>query len=205
MEAPTPTSALLHAATMVIAGVYLIIRIHPLILLTSPLVGYIMLSIFTMLFASLVALCHTDLKKIIAYSTSSHVAYMFLASFCSLNSFYHSSLYHLLAHACFKSLLFISAGLLIHSFLHIQDMRYFSNVSSMFPFFCIAIFLSTFPVLPIPFLSSFYSKHFVLFSLISFSPVFLSAFVFFLLATVLSILYTMRLLYFLCFNPYRVT
>lgn len=205
MEAPTPTSALLHAATMVIAGVYLVIRIHSLIIVTSPLVSYIVVSILTMLFACLVALSHTDLKKIVAYSTSSHIAYMFLGSFCSVNSFYNSSLYHLLSHACFKSLLFISSGLVIHSLGHIQDIRSLSVVQSMFPYLSIAIFLSTFPILPIPFLSSFYSKHYILFNLISYSPILLCGLVFFFLGTLLSIVYTVRLIYFLCLSRNKVT
>lgn len=121
MEGPTPVSALIHAATMVTAGVYLIVRCHPLFgsstvaTIAVPIVGA-----FTAFYAATCALAQTDLKRVLAYSTMSQLGYMFMAAGVGA---YEAAMFHLVAHAFFKALLFLSAGSIIHSLGGEQDMR----------------------------------------------------------------------------------
>lgn len=121
MAAPTPVSALLHAATMVTAGVYLLIRISPILELTSG-VGIFILIIgsFSAILGASCSLLETDIKKIIAYSTTSQLGYMFIA--CGISQ-YQIAIFHLINHAFFKALLFLSAGAVIHSINDEQDIR----------------------------------------------------------------------------------
>jgi NADH-quinone oxidoreductase subunit L len=121
MEGPTPVSALIHAATMVTAGVYLIVRCHPLFgestvaTIVVPIIGA-----FTAFYAATCALVQTDLKRVLAYSTMSQLGYMFMAAGVGA---YEAAMFHLVAHAFFKALLFLSAGSIIHSLGGEQDMR----------------------------------------------------------------------------------
>ncbi|MBN9392649.1 MAG: NADH-quinone oxidoreductase subunit L [Chloroflexi bacterium] len=121
MEGPTPVSALIHAATMVTAGVYLIVRAHPIFgnstvaLIVVPIIGC-----FTAFYAATCALVQTDLKRVLAYSTMSQLGYMFMAAGVGA---YEAAMFHLVAHAFFKALLFLSAGSIIHSLGGEQDMR----------------------------------------------------------------------------------
>jgi len=121
MEGPTPVSALIHAATMVTAGIFLIIRCGKIFEI-APAVSYIMIIVGTLtaFFAASVALAQNDIKKIIAYSTCSQLGYMFIA--CGF-SHYGLALFHLTTHAFFKALLFLSAGALLHSMNDEQDIR----------------------------------------------------------------------------------
>jgi NADH-ubiquinone oxidoreductase chain 5 len=121
MEGPTPVSALIHAATMVTAGVFLIIRISPMLSKSNEcLILLIFLGSLTSLFAASVGLFQNDLKKVIAYSTCSQLGYMVLI--CG-SSYFSLSLFHLSNHAFFKALLFLSAGSLIHAMSEEQDNR----------------------------------------------------------------------------------
>ena len=121
MEGPTPVSALIHAATMVTAGVFLLIRISPIIEYSSvALLIITIIGALTALFAATTGLLQNDLKKVIAFSTCSQLGYMVFS--CGLSS-YNVSIFHLSNHAFFKALLFLSAGSVIHALSNEQDMR----------------------------------------------------------------------------------
>src|SRR5213078_4783655 len=131
MEGPTPVSALIHAATMVTAGVYLIARTHPIFeqARTVELVGA-GIGALTLLVAGLIALVQTDIKRVIAYSTMSQIGYMFLA--VGLGA-YANGMFHLMTHAFFKALLFLTAGLVIHALAGEQDLRKMGGLRTLLP------------------------------------------------------------------------
>jgi NADH-ubiquinone oxidoreductase chain 5 len=156
MEGPTPVSALLHAATMVTAGIYLLLRFNWLLEYSSlSLYIILIIGIITNLLASLIGIVQEDIKKIIAYSTTSQLSYMFIG--CGLSS-YNISFFHLFNHAFFKALLFLTSGLIIHYFYHRQDIRIFSNLIFFNPLSYIMFFIGFLSLLGFPFLSGFYSK-----------------------------------------------
>jgi NADH-quinone oxidoreductase subunit L len=132
MEGPTPVSALIHAATMVTAGVYLIVRCHPLFenayVIEDLAAG---LGAATLLMAGLIALGQTDIKKVIAYSTMSQIGYMFVGA--GLGA-YPNAIFHLMTHAFFKALLFLAAGIAIHAVVGEQDIRKLAGVGKLMPF-----------------------------------------------------------------------
>ncbi|HZQ82341.1 MAG TPA: NADH-quinone oxidoreductase subunit L [Gaiellaceae bacterium] len=132
MEGPTPVSALIHAATMVTAGVYLIVRCHPLFenawAVQDLAAG---LGAATLLMAGLIALVQTDIKRVIAYSTMSQIGYMFVGAGIGA---YPNALFHLMTHAFFKALLFLAAGILIHALTGEQDIRKLAGVGKLMPF-----------------------------------------------------------------------
>ncbi|HEY8705105.1 MAG TPA: NADH-quinone oxidoreductase subunit L [Gaiellaceae bacterium] len=131
MEGPTPVSALIHAATMVTAGVYLIARTHPIFeqARTIELIGAGM-GALTLLVAGLVALVQTDIKRVIAYSTMSQIGYMFLGAGVGA---YSNGMFHLMTHAFFKALLFMGAGLVIHALAGEQDIRKMGGIGKLMP------------------------------------------------------------------------
>jgi len=131
MEGPTPVSALIHAATMVTAGIFLIIRCS-FLFENSFLTNYLMTLIgaTTMFVFGIVGFFQFDIKKIIAYSTCSQLGCMFMS--CGLSQ-YGASLYHLFNHAFFKALLFLSAGVIIHALKGEQDIRHMSNIANVLP------------------------------------------------------------------------
>lgn len=160
MEGPTPVSALIHAATMVTAGVFLIIRTSPLFELTSHgLLLTVLVGSFTAFFAATVGLAQNDLKKVIAYSTCSQLGYMVMI--CGLSN-YSTGLFHLFNHAFFKALLFLSAGSVIHALLDEQDMRKMGTLVFITPFSYVAILVGSASLMGLPFLTGFYSKDFIL-------------------------------------------
>src|SRR6266540_3302663 len=132
MEGPTPVSALIHAATMVTAGVYLIVRTHPLFE-AAPRVEELAagLGALTLLVAGLIALVQTDIKRVIAYSTMSQIGYMFLGAGIGA---YANAMFHLMTHAFFKALLFLAAGIVIHALAGEQDMRNMGGLGKLMPF-----------------------------------------------------------------------
>lgn len=160
MEGPTPVSALLHAATMVTAGIFLTLRCSSILeyanFTTSPL---IIIGSITAVYAGICALVQYDIKKIIAYSTCSQLGYMFLIA--GLN-FYSLSITHLINHAFFKALLFLSAGAVIHNVFDEQDMRNIVKLGSLFPFIYICFFIGSLAIVGFPFLTGFYSKDIIL-------------------------------------------
>jgi proton-translocating NADH-quinone oxidoreductase chain L len=160
MEGPTPVSALIHAATMVTAGVVLLLRFSPLISLSPNIQLFIVfVGLLTMIFAATTALFQSDIKKVIAYSTCSQLGYMVAA--CGY-SFYGVAFFHLLSHGFFKALLFLCAGSLIHFFLDEQDSRKMGGAYSFLPLTYVSFFIATLSLLAFPFTSGFYSKDWLL-------------------------------------------
>jgi NADH-quinone oxidoreductase subunit L len=156
MEGPTPVSALIHAATMVTAGVFLVVRCSP-IFEYSPLTLNIItvVGMTTAFFAATVALVQTDIKKIIAYSTCSQLGYMFFAAGVGA---YNVAMFHLFTHAFFKALLFLGSGSVIHSFKDEQDITQMGAVYKKLPYTWILMIIGTLALTGFPFLSGFYSK-----------------------------------------------
>lgn len=156
MEGPTPVSALLHAATMVTAGIFLVIRSAP-IWPYAPTALFLMTiwGALTAFFAATCGLVQHDIKKIIAFSTCSQLGYMFYA--CGLGN-YTASLYHLTNHAFFKALLFMGAGAVIHTLQGEQDLRRMGGLAQVMPLTYVAMLLASLSLLGFPFLSGFYSK-----------------------------------------------
>jgi NADH-ubiquinone oxidoreductase chain 5 len=156
MEGPTPVSALIHAATMVTAGVFLIIRCSPLIEYSSDaLLVILTFGALTAFFAATVGLVQNDLKRVIAYSTCSQLGYMVFA--CGLSN-YDVSLFHLINHGFFKALLFLSAGAVIHAMADEQDMRRLGALINSVPFTYTMILIGSLSLMGFPFLTGFYSK-----------------------------------------------
>ncbi len=159
MEGPTPVSALLHAATMVTAGVFLIIRCSPMIeYMSNILIIIILLGGLTAFTMSFIAIFQYDIKKIIAYSTCSQLGYMFFSCGCSQ---YNIALFHLFNHAFFKALLFLGAGSIIHACLNEQDIRYYGGLVNFLPFTYISFVIGSLAIMGFPFLSGFYSKELI--------------------------------------------
>jgi proton-translocating NADH-quinone oxidoreductase chain L len=160
MEGPTPVSALIHAATMVTAGVFLIIRCSPLLeytpgsLLLLTLVGGI-----TAFITATISLFQNDIKKVIAYSTCSQLGYMFFS--CGLSN-YSVSLFHLVNHAFFKAALFLSAGAIIHSLSNEQDMRRMGGLRLILPISYTVMLIATIAIVGFPFLTGFFSKDIII-------------------------------------------
>lgn len=160
MEGPTPVSALIHAATMVTAGVFLVARLSPLYELT-PFARDIIIFIgaTTALFAGTVALTQNDIKRIIAYSTCSQLGYMFFALGLSA---YNAAIFHLFTHAFFKALLFLGAGSVIHGLSNEQDIRHMGGLARHMPFTCAMMWVGSFALAGIPFFAGYYSKDAIL-------------------------------------------
>jgi NADH-ubiquinone oxidoreductase chain 5 len=160
MEGPTPVSALIHAATLVTAGIFLIIRCSMIFEQSLPILFFItIVGSLTAFFASSVGLVQNDLKRVIAYSTCSQLGYMIFA--CGL-SHYSVALFHLANHALFKALLFLSAGCVIHGFSDEQDLRKMGGLIQFFPVSYIMILVGSLALTGIPFLTGFYSKDTIL-------------------------------------------
>ncbi len=156
MEGPTPVSALIHAATMVTAGVYLIVRAHPIFELAPSISDLAAgLGAITLLVAGLVALVQTDIKRVIAYSTMSQIGYMFVGA--GLGA-YSSAMFHLMTHAFFKALLFLAAGVVIHHLAGEQDIRKMGGLRGSMPKTYIAFLIGSLALVGIPPLSGFFSK-----------------------------------------------
>jgi NADH-quinone oxidoreductase subunit L len=160
MEGPTPVSALIHAATMVTAGVYLIVRTHPLFenayVVEDLAAG---LGAATLLMAGLIALVQTDIKRVIAYSTMSQIGYMFVGA--GLGA-YPNAMFHLMTHAFFKALLFLAGGLAIHAVVGEQDIRRLAGVGKLMPFTKIVFLIGSLALVGIPPFAGFFSKDSIL-------------------------------------------
>jgi len=190
MEGPTPVSALIHAATMVTAGVFLLVRCSPLLefskftLLITTILGSL-----TAFFAATVALCQHDIKRIIAYSTCSQLGYMMFAVGLSGYGF---AMYHLFNHAFFKAALFLSAGSIIHTLHNEQDLRRMGGIHKLLPITYVTIFWASLSLMGFPFLSGFYSKDAILENAFS-SKIGLFAFILGIISAFLTSLYSIRL------------
>jgi NADH-quinone oxidoreductase subunit L len=162
MEGPTPVSALIHAATMVTAGVFLVCRMSPLFEaapLARDLVTYV--GAATALFAATVATTQHDIKRVIAYSTCSQLGFMF---FAAGSGAYGAAMFHLFTHAFFKALLFLGAGSVIHAMHHEQDMRFYGNLRRHIPLTFAAMVIGTIAITGFFYTAGYYSKDGVLFA-----------------------------------------
>jgi NADH-ubiquinone oxidoreductase chain 5 len=194
MEGPTPVSALIHAATMVTAGVYLLMRTSPLIEYSSTvLVLCLWLGALTTVFSSLVGLFQQDIKKVIAYSTMSQLGMMVIS--VGLSS-YNIALFHLINHAFYKALLFLGAGAVIHAVADNQDFRRYGGLRVFLPLTYSVMLIASFSLVAFPFMTGFYSKDLILES--AYGQFYFSSSVVYFIATVGAIfttLYSVKVLY----------
>lgn len=196
MEGPTPVSALIHAATMVTAGVFLILRLDLSLVILIGLGGGV-----TSLFSGLAACFQRDIKKLIAYSTVSQIGYMFIA----IGSFnVEGSLYHLTTHAFFKALLFLSAGILIYYLGDEQDWRKMGGLSLYLPATFFSTLVADLALMGFPFYSGFYSKDFILEGILSQNSFYFSILYFMaIFSAFFTVLYGLKLITFIFFFDYR--
>jgi NADH-quinone oxidoreductase subunit L len=164
MEGPTPVSALIHAATMVTAGVYLIVRTAPLFEQAPKVLELAAgLGAATLLLAGLIALVQVDIKRVIAYSTMSQIGYMFLGAGAGA---YPNAMFHLMTHAFFKALLFMAAGIVIHALAAEQDIRKMGGLRKLMPLTFVAFLVGSLSLAGIPPFSGFFSKDSILAALL---------------------------------------
>lgn len=194
MEGPTPVSALIHAATMVTAGVYLLMRSSPLIEYSSTvLLLCLWIGAITTVFSSLIGLYQQDIKKVIAYSTMSQLGMMVIA--VGLSS-YNVALFHLVNHAFYKALLFLGAGAVIHAVADNQDFRKYGGLKQFLPLTYSVMLIASLSLVAFPFMTGFYSKDFILES--AFGQFCFSSIVIYFIATigaVFTTLYSVKVLY----------
>ena len=194
MEGPTPVSALIHAATMVTAGVYLLMRTSPLIEYSSTvLILCLWLGAITTVFSSLIGLFQQDIKKVIAYSTMSQLGMMVIA--VGLSS-YNIALFHLVNHAFYKGLLFLGAGAVIHAVADNQDFRKYGGLRPFLPLTYSVMLIASLSLVAFPFMTGFYSKDFILES--AYGQFFFSGTVVYFIATIgamFTTLYSVKVLY----------
>jgi len=194
MEGPTPVSALIHAATMVTAGVYLLMRTSPLIEYSSTvLIICLWLGGITTVFSSLIGLFQQDIKKVIAYSTMSQLGMMVIA--VGLSS-YNVALFHLINHAFYKGLLFLGAGAVIHAVADNQDFRKYGGLIPFLPLTYSVMLIASLSLVAFPFMTGFYSKDFLL--EIAYGQFYFSGIVVYSIATIgamFTTLYSVKVLY----------
>jgi NADH-quinone oxidoreductase subunit L len=156
MAGPTPVSALIHAATMVTAGVYMLVRLNFLVVLSPTAMAVIaIIGALTAVFAASIGLVQNDIKKVLAYSTVSQLGYMFLG----VGAFgFVAAVFHLMTHAFFKALLFLGSGSVIHGMHHEQDMRKMGGLKKYMPITHITMFIGSIAIAGVPFFAGFYSK-----------------------------------------------
>jgi NADH-quinone oxidoreductase subunit L len=198
MEGPTPVSALIHAATMVTAGVYMVSRSHmiferaPIALTVVAITGTL-----TAFFAATIGIAQTDIKKVLAYSTVSQLGYMFMA--CGVGAF-SAGIFHLMTHAFFKGLLFLAAGSVIHAVGGEQDMRKMGGLRSYIPWTFLTMGIATLAIAGIPPLAGFWSKDEILWKAYQTSKVYWAIG---LLTAFITSFYMFRLLFMTFFGDYR--
>jgi NADH-ubiquinone oxidoreductase chain 5 len=194
MEGPTPVSALIHAATMVTAGVYILMRSSPLIEYSATvLMLCLWLGAITTVFSSLIGLFQQDIKKVIAYSTMSQLGMMVIA--VGLSS-YTIALFHLVNHAFYKALLFLGAGAVIHAVADNQDFRRYGGLRPFLPLTYSVMLIASLSLVAFPFMTGFYSKDFILES--AYGQYYFSSTVVYIIATIgamFTTLYSVKVLY----------
>jgi NADH-quinone oxidoreductase subunit L len=170
MEGPTPVSALIHAATMVTAGVFLMTRVNPVIAVSADYVGTVIavVGVATALFAATIAVAQNDIKKVLAYSTVSQLGYMFLAVGSGA---YVAAIFHMVTHAFFKALLFLGSGSVIHGMHHEQDMRRMGALRALMPVTAITFIIGWLAIAGVPPFAGFWSKDEILLFAYAKSPV----------------------------------
>lgn len=194
MEGPTPVSALIHAATMVTAGVYLLMRSSPLIEYSNTvLLLCLWIGAITTVFSSLIGLFQQDIKKVIAYSTMSQLGMMVIA--IGLSS-YNVALFHLVNHAFYKALLFLGAGAVIHAVSDNQDFRKYGGLKPFLPLTYSVMLIASLSLVAFPFMTGFYSKDFILES--AYGQFYFSSTVVYFISTIgamFTTLYSVKVLY----------
>lgn len=200
MAGPTPVSALIHAATMVTAGIYMIARSHVIFDL-APVVQHLIsiVGLATAVLGALVALTQTDIKKVLAYSTVSQLGYMFLGLGVGA---YTGSFFHVITHAFFKALLFLCAGSVIHAMHHEQDMRHMGGLRKKLPLTFITMLIGTIAISGLPPFSGFFSKDEILAHVYEHNKVMWAIGVF---TAFLTAFYMFRMLFLTFFGTYRGT
>ena len=160
MEGPTPVSALIHAATMVTAGVFMVARLSPLFEYSPiALTVVVIVGASTAFFAATIGMCQNDIKRVIAYSTCSQLGYMFFA--CGVSA-YSAGIFHLMTHAFFKALLFLGAGSVIHAMSAEQDMRKMVGIYKLIPVTYAMMWVGSLALAGIPFFAGYYSKDIII-------------------------------------------
>jgi NADH-quinone oxidoreductase subunit L len=194
MEGPTPVSALIHAATMVTAGVFMVARLSPLFELAPIALGVVtVVGATTAFFAATVGLVQNDIKRVVAYSTCSQLGYMFVAEGVGA---YGTGIFHLFTHAFFKALLFLGAGAVIHALHHEQDMRRMGGLRKVLPFTWAMMLIGTLSLTGFPFTSGFVSKDAVIeAAYAAHSPIGMYGFVLTAIAALLTSFYSWRLMF----------
>ena len=193
MEGPTPVSALIHAATMVTAGVFLTVRFSELMVMSDFIMTFVLIiGLLTAFFAASVGFFQKDIKKVIAYSTCSQLGFMFVA--CGLGAF-NIAIFHLITHGYFKALLFLSSGSVIHGVHDEQDMDKMGNLFPKMKITAVMMWIGTLAIIGFPYSSGYFSKDLILsssFNLNSFGPL-----VYFILAIVsaMTAFYSFRLIF----------
>jgi NADH-quinone oxidoreductase subunit L len=201
MEGPTPVSALIHAATMVTAGVYMVARCNVLYMMApAALMVVAIIGLFTAFYAATIGLFQNDIKRVLAYSTISQLGYMFLA--CGVAAF-GAGIFHLMTHAFFKALLFLGAGSVIHAMSGEQDMRKMGGLKEKLPITYATMLVAALAIAGIPLFSGFFSKDEILWQ--SFSSPFGSPFMWIvgLITAGLTAFYMFRLVYMTFFGQSR--
>jgi NADH-quinone oxidoreductase subunit L len=201
MEGPTPVSALIHAATMVTAGVYMVARMHPLFS-RAPIAMFVvaLVGAVTAFYAATIALVQTDIKKVLAYSTVSQLGYMFLG--CGVGA-YAAGIFHLMTHAFFKGLLFLAAGSVIHAMSGEQDMRLMGGLRKKIPVTYWTMFIATLAIAGIPGFAGFFSKDEILDAAGSGPNAHITLWVLGLIAAGLTSFYMFRLIFLTFFGKER--
>jgi len=194
MEGPTPVSALIHAATMVTAGVFMVARLSPLFELAPVALDFVtFIGATTAFFAATVGLVQNDIKRVVAYSTCSQLGYMFVAEGVGA---YGTGIFHLFTHAFFKALLFLGAGAVIHALHHEQDMRRMGALRKVLPFTWAMMLIGTLSLTGFPFTSGFVSKDAIIAAAYSAgTPIGLYGFVLTAIAALLTSFYSWRLMF----------
>ncbi len=194
MEGPTPVSALIHAATMVTAGVFMVARLSPLFELAPDAKAFVMfIGATTAFFAATVGLVQNDIKRIVAYSTCSQLGYMFVAMGAGA---YSVGMFHLFTHAFFKALLFLGSGSVIHAMHHEQDIRHMGGLKDRIPFTYIVMVIGTLALTGFPLTAGYFSKDAIIESaFVAHNPFGLYAFVLTVVAAALTSFYSWRLIF----------
>jgi NADH-quinone oxidoreductase subunit L len=194
MEGPTPVSALIHAATMVTAGVFMVARLSPLFELAPIALGFVaIIGATTAFFAATVGLVQTDIKRVVAYSTCSQLGYMFAAEGVGA---YNAGIFHLFTHASFKALLFLGAGAVSHALHHEQDLRRMGALRKVLPFTWAMMLVGTLSLTGFPLTAGFVSKDAIIeATYAAHSQVGTYAFMFTLVSAILTSFYSWRLMF----------
>ncbi|UCC81366.1 MAG: NADH-quinone oxidoreductase subunit L [Candidatus Zixiibacteriota bacterium] len=202
MEGPTPVSALIHAATMVTAGVYMICRLSALFVLAPvTMLVVAIIGAVTALYAATIGLVQNDIKRVLAYSTISQLGYMFLA--CGVGAF-ASGIFHLMTHAFFKALLFMCAGSVMHALAGELDMQKMGGLKKYMPYTFVTMFIGTLAISGVPLLSGFFSKDEILYNAFTSQYGHPLLWVIGLIAAILTAFYMFRLLFLTFYGKSRI-